>query len=281
MQNYQQTIKTNPVTRNLLQRMKLNDSVIWLTGASSGIGRALAIELAKRGAKLAISARGESALQEVCSQITAGGVECRIVPCDVSKPDQINHSAEEVIGQFGRIDMMIANAGTHIETWPEKGFKSEEYIDLMNLNFGSVVRSFGAVLPHMLQKKAGTLVAISSLAGYRGVPQAAAYGASKAAISNFVESIRFHLRPCGIHVVLVNPGFVKTPLTDKNRFGMPFLISAERAANYIADGLSAGKITISFPFPFSSFMALMRCLPYSLYDLLLAFQWKRILARQK
>jgi short-subunit dehydrogenase len=125
----------------------------------------------------------------------------------------------------------------------------------------------------MLLRGGGRLAPVASLAGYRGLPRAAAYGASKSALIHFLESIRFHLLPKGITISIVNPGFVKTPLTDKNDFFMPFLISSERAAKIICDGIERGKRTIAFPFPFSWIVGLGKFLPAPLYEKIVNQLW--------
>ena len=255
--------------------MKLAGKRIWLTGASSGIGLALAKELARRGASLALSARNAGALTACVEGLHAQGSAAAALPGDVTSLQQMKDCAARAQEILGAIDILIANAGTHIESWPER-FNSSEYKHLMDTNYGGMLNCFEAVLPAMQQRSSGVIVGIASLAGFRGLPRAAAYGASKSAMITFMESIRFHLRPQGIRVVIVNPGFVKTPLTDKNDFHMPFLISAERAAEYICDSLEREKNKISFPAPFTWLLELARIIPFPLYDLLVERQWQRM-----
>jgi short-subunit dehydrogenase len=261
--------------------MDIAGKVIWITGASSGIGRSLAIELAGRGARIALSSRNYETLEEVSRGINAGGGSALSIACDVQDTESLRSALAEINRKLGVLDILIANAGTHIETWPEVKFEAAEYLKLMDINFGGVIRSIEVVLSEMLSRGKGTIAGVTSLAGYRGLPQAAAYGASKAAINHFLESIRFHLRPKGIKVVSIAPGFVKTPLTDKNTFEMPFRISAERCAKIIAQGLEREKDFITFPLQFSTFMNFMRCIPFAIYDRLVTFQWKKILAKKR
>ncbi|HMO02161.1 MAG TPA: SDR family NAD(P)-dependent oxidoreductase [Oligoflexia bacterium] len=254
----------------------LCDSTIWITGASTGIGKALALELAKRGSILILSARTLSTLTEVANQINQNGGKAIALPVDVLQLEKLKEVVAVAERQLSRpIDIHIACAGNHIKTVPEK-FDSSEYLELMNTNYGGMLRSFEAVLPSMLRRKKGYLVGIASMVGYRGMPSAAAYGASKAAMINFLESIRFHLKNHNIKVTIVNPGFVKTPLTDKNEFKMPFLTTAERSAKIIADGLERGKKEISYPVPFNWFIKLLRVLPYALYEKIVGIMWQKM-----
>jgi short-subunit dehydrogenase len=258
------------------QSSSLKGRTVWITGASTGIGRALAIELARRGSILAISARTLETLQETSSQIEKFGGQVHVIPADVVQLDSLQAAVSRAEEAFGRgIDMHIACAGTHVKSDPLH-FNSQEYLALMDVNYGGMLRSFEAVLPGMLERGKGYLVGVASMVGYRGMPSAAAYGASKAAMNNFLESILFHLKPRGISVSVVNPGFVKTPLTDKNEFQMPFLVSAEDSARIIANGLERGKREISYPAPFNWFMKLMRILPFSLYQFVTETMWRRM-----
>jgi short-subunit dehydrogenase len=174
--------------------------------------------------------------------------------------------------EMGSIDLAIPNAGNHIFTLPER-FNSKEYLSLMELNFGGMLHCIEAVLPGMLLRNKGALAPVASLAGYRGLPRAAAYGASKAAMINFLESIRFHLVRRGIIISIVNPGFVKTPLTDKNDFAMPFLIEADKAARIICKGIERQRREIAFPFPFSLILKVAKMLPDPLYEWIVNKCW--------
>ena len=255
--------------------MQLSGKIIWLTGASSGIGAALAYELASRGVKLALTARNGAKLTALAEDLRGAGAVAAVFTGDVTDLAEMKRISAEIEHSLGPIDLLLANAGTHFETWPEN-FNSVEYQNLMNINYGGLLHCLDAVLPQMLLRGTGTVVGIASLAGYRGLPRAGAYGASKAAMIHFLESVRFHLRPRGIKVVVVNPGFVKTPLTDKNNFQMPFLIDAKRAAKFICRGLELERDRIAFPAPFSWFMGLLRIVPFFIYDFLVEKQWRRM-----
>jgi short-subunit dehydrogenase len=253
---------------------KLSGKRIWLTGASQGIGRAVAVELAAQGAVCALTSRDEKSLSELCDQIKSRGGKALGFPGDATDTDRMKAIAGEIEAQLGGIDILIANAGTHVFTKPEQ-FDTKEYLKLMDLNYGGILRCIEAVLPAMLQRGSGHIVGMASLAGYRGLPTAGAYGASKAAVNNFLESLRFHLKRHHIPVTVINPGFVRTPLTDKNNFRMPFLVEPERAARIICSGIARQKDEIVFPFPFSWAIKLMRLLPGWLYNAIIFMSWKQ------
>ena len=242
---------------------------VWLTGASMGIGHAVAIELASRGAILGLTARTAEPLEALRKQIDTRGGQAWIFPGDVTDAEQMKAIAAEFRAQAGPIDILIANAGTHVFTKPE-AFDSKEYLSLMNLNFGGMLHCIEAVLPLMYERKSGHIVGVASLSGYRGLPRAAAYGASKAAAINFLEGLRFHLVRKGIDVTVVNPGFVRTPLTDKNDFHMPFLVEPDRAARIICDGIARRKLEIAFPIPFSWAIKMMRIIPLPIYNAIMS-----------
>jgi short-subunit dehydrogenase len=243
-----------------------------LTGASSGIGEALAYELAVRGARVALTARRGDLLEKMAASIRERGGRAECFPGDVLDLDQMKLLVADIESRMGPIDVAIPNAGTHVFTVPED-FNSKEYLSLMNLNFGGTLHCVEAVLPGMLKRGRGALAPVASLAGYRGLPRAAAYGASKSAMIHFFESIRFHLVRKGIVISIVNPGFVKTPLTDRNDFKMPFLVDAPRAARIICDGIQRGKREIAFPFPFNLVLKIARMLPAPLYEALVNRCW--------
>ncbi len=251
----------------------ISGKVVWITGASSGIGKALAFECAKRGAKVALSARRAHILEKISVEITQAGGVAFPAKADVLNLDELKDTVERIENELGNIDILIANAGTHVFSIPEN-FDSKEYIDLMEINFGGTLRTIEAVLSKMIKRKSGYIVGVSSLSGYRGLPRAAAYGASKSALIHFLESIRFHLSEFNIFVSIVCPGFVKTPLTDKNDFPMPFLIDSSKAAEIICNGIQRHKKEISFPIPFNWFLKLTRILPYFIYEKIVFYLWR-------
>lgn len=252
--------------------IELSGKCVWLTGASSGIGEALAYELARRGARVAITARRKEILDEIVAKIRQSGGQAWSFPGDVLNLEEMKGMVDAIEKTVGPIDVAIPNAGTHLFTKPEE-FNSAEYLSIMHLNFGGVLHCLEAVIPRMLSRGRGHLAPVASLAGYRGLPRAAAYGASKSALIHFLESIRFHLKPKGLTITVVNPGFVKTPLTDKNDFYMPFLISSEKAAKIICRGIERGKRTVAFPIPFSWIVGFGRFLPAPVYEKIVNQLW--------
>jgi short-subunit dehydrogenase len=247
---------------------------VWLTGAGAGIGHAVALEFAARGAICGLTGRNEAPLLALRGQIESRGGKALVFPGDVTDANRMKAIAAEMETQLGGVDILVANAGTHLFTRPEQ-FDAREYLMLMDLNYGGMLRCIEAVLPAMLKRGSGHLVGVASLAGFRGVPRAAAYGASKAAMINFLESLRFHVAPRNIKVTIVNPGFVKTPLTDKNDFHMPFIVEPGRAAKIICSGIARGRDEVSFPIPFNWAIKLMRILPYPIYQRIMDKTWKR------
>ncbi|MFT5423851.1 MAG: short-subunit dehydrogenase [Phycisphaerales bacterium] len=254
---------------------KLNGKRVWLTGASLGIGRGLALELASCGAIIVITSRNEDALDVVRREVESRGGKALVKPGDVTDLDRMKAIASEIESEIGGVDILIANAGTHVFTQPEE-FDTAEYLDLMDINYGGTLRCIEAILPGMLVRKSGQIVGIASLTGLRGVPMAAAYGASKGAIINFLQSIRFDLQEHNIGVTIVNPGFVRTPLTDKNDFHMPFLIEPEKAARIICSAIARERNEISFPIPFSWTIRLLRVLPDLIYNRIMKRVWRRM-----
>ncbi len=255
-----------------MSKINLKGACVWLTGASSGIGEALAYELARRGARVALTARRADLLERIVSKIRAERGEAWSFPGDVLNLDEMRGIVDSIEKTIAPIDLAIPNAGTHLFTKPEE-FNSAEYRSIMDLNFGGVLHCLEAIIPRMLARGHGHIAPVASLAGYRGLPRAAAYGASKSALIHFLESIRFHLKPKGLTITVVNPGFVKTPLTDKNDFYMPFLVSAERAAKIICRGIERGRRTVAFPFPFSWLVALGKFIPAPLYEKIVNQLW--------
>lgn len=254
-------------------------SVIWLTGASSGIGEGLAYELGRRGAKLALSGRNAEKLAQMCEQICSAGGLARPFASDVLVMEELRSTAARIESEMGPIEVVIANAGTHIFTKPEN-FDSKEYMFLMDTNYGGMLRTFEAVLPSMYARGRGHLLGMASMAGYRGLPRAAAYGASKSAMIHFMESLRFHLKKRGLKVTICNPGFVKTPLTDKNDFHMPFLTDSATAARTICHGLERDAKVITFPRPFNWIMKTMQLIPYRAYEVIIEAIERRMEQRQ-
>lgn len=243
--------------------------VVLITGASTGIGNALAKELARRGWEVGLVARRSELLLTLAAEIEAAGGKAAWAAADVTDVVAIRDAALQIAQALGPIDLMVANAGTGLPT-RATAVPIDAWMQIMRLNVDGAIYSVGAVLPEMVARKAGHLAVVSSVAGYRGLPMSAAYSASKAAVSTFFESLRVDLRAHGIAVTAIHPGFITTPLTAKNKFPMPFLITAERAAVLIADGLERRRSDITFPWQMRILMRWVRYLPNALYDALLS-----------
>jgi short-subunit dehydrogenase len=248
--------------------MRLKGARVWLTGASSGIGEALVPELVRRGARVAVTARRAERLEALARDWRARGGDILVVPADASLREAVLDAGRAIESAWGGVDVAIFNAGTHT---PASGtrFDSSQFVTLATLNYFGPLFGIEAVLPGMLARGRGQIVAVASLSGYRALPTAAAYGASKAALAHAFDSLRFDLAPRGIEVTVVNPGFVKTPLSDRNRFHMPFLVPVDRAAAAIVRDIERGKMESHFPKPFSWTLKLLRVLPYPLYHRLI------------
>ena len=238
---------------------------VWVTGASTGIGRGIAELLIGKGATVAISARSEDKLQELVSK-HPGYVFS--VPFDVMEKPQHKDAIEKVIKELGGIDVVILNAGDckYIDI---DNFSSEPIEYMQKINFISMAYSLEYLLPYLKKSKSPQIVAISSSAAYLGFPRAEAYGASKAAIKYFFESFRADVAKYNINVSVIFPGFVKTPLTDKNDFKMPMRISVEKAAKDIVKGIEKKKKEIVTPFMFVTMIKILSYLPISLKNKLL------------
>ena len=245
--------------------MSLKDAVVWVTGASSGIGEALIAPLVARGARVAVSARRKEMIDAHAEAWRARGADVRAFALDVTDLAQTRAVVAEVERALGRIDLAILNAGSHV-LGAKKPFDAQQFVDNMTLNYFGMLYGIDAVLPGMLSRGSGHIAGISSLAGLRALPTAGAYGASKAAASHMLDAIRFDLEPRGVLVTNITPGFVRTPLTDRNRYRMPFLMEVDRAAEIVVDGLERGKREIHFPKPFSWTVKTLRVLPYPLYQ---------------
>jgi len=245
--------------------MEIRNKLIWVTGASSGIGRAVCLKLASKGADLVITARDQDRLAALKEELLPLGVSVLLAPGDVCDLERMKSIANE----HSAIDILIANAGDYVPSEIDC-FNSGQYKSLMDVNYGGLLHCMEAVIPEMIKRGSGVICGVSSVVGYRGIPKAAAYGASKAAMSYFLESARFDLEPHGIKVTVISPGFVKTPLTDKNEFKMPFLVSPEFAANKIVTGIENERLEIHFPWQLSWICKFFRVLPYRLYHFLLS-----------
>ncbi len=235
---------------------------VWVIGASSGIGEACAIALLAAGASVALSGRRLQNLQAVAQH--GNPSQSLVLPLDVTEPKAIQEAYQNLMREWGQLDLLLFVSGIYIPLRADN-FEMESAEKTINANVLGPMRAVAAVLPHMLERHAGHIAIVGSVAGYSGLPKALAYGPSKAAMINFCETLFYDLQPQGIGVHMISPGFVKTEATAQNDFEMPALISSEKAAKHILDGIRDGEFDIHFPKRFSGFLKFLRLLPYPIY----------------
>ncbi len=237
------------------------DQRVWLIGASTGIGASLAKRLIAAGATVALTARREKHLQDLLGNRQSKSF---VAPCDVQDRAALEATAEQVIQRLGRIDLLVWLVGTYA---PMRAgdYNADQAVQTLRVNYESLLYLLGKILPFMRKQRSGTLALVSSVAGYGGLPKSLAYGPTKAAMINLSETLYMDLKPDGVGVVLISPGFVDTPLTKQNDFKMPALISSDEAALEIIRGLEAGEFEIAFPKRFTNWLKGLRLMPYSVY----------------
>lgn len=237
---------------------------VLITGASSGIGRSLALEYARRGAHVVVTARREAELAELCDEIRAAGGKADHLVCDVADPVAAHEVAKRAAEILGSLDMIVANAGVGASAHASR-LSLEDVVRTIDVNVRGAMATLMGAIPIMLEQKRGHLVGVSSLAGRRALPGSADYSASKAALSVFMEGLRLDLSRAGLDVTDVQPGFVETPMTAKNDFSMPFIWDATKAASYIADRLERAPAMVAFPPPLRFLTRLAQLLPFSVH----------------
>ena len=240
--------------------MTENQKKIWITGASSGIGKALAEKFAAEGWKVAASARRKEILNEIAKHENIFSY-----PLDVTDQDQINSSFKKIIEDFKELDLCVFSSGTYDPKLEQEiNIKQNKFV--METNFFGVLHCIKAVEKYFKNKRNGHISIVSSIAAYRGLPNSSGYGPSKAALTNLTESLYFDFKKYNVRVSLVSPGFIKTPLTDKNEFPMPFIKSPEFAATKMFNGLTKGKsFEIHFPKALTILLKFLRIIPYKIY----------------
>jgi len=234
--------------------MDLTGKVTWVVGASSGIGAAVARELQSRGAGVAISARRADLLADVAAGTMLA------VPADVTDPVSLTAAAARIRDELGPIDVVIISAGS----WQQMeagNWDTATFNNIVTVNLIGMSNAIAAVLPAMLTRGSGVIAGIASVAGYRGLAGSEAYGATKAAQINLLESLRISVARSGVRVTTICPGFVRTDLTAGNTFPMPFMIEADAAARSICDGLERGRTEIVFPVRMAVVMKVARLVP--------------------
>lgn len=247
-----------------------SDKIVLITGASSGIGRGLAVDLARRGAKLGLVARRKDILDEIVGEISAGegnaqSATARAIAADVQDAESMRAAAAQLQSEFGRVDVLIANAGIGV-TNDAAELDAAKLANVINVNVLGAANSVAAVVPDMVKRGSGRLVVISSLAAYRGLPKSAAYCASKAAVSAMFESLRLDLKPHGIEVTIIHPGFIKTPLTAGRQAKLPWLQELEPAVKKIVTAIEKRKKSYAFPWQLATIVRAGLIMPNALYD---------------
>ena len=240
--------------------MSENQKKIWITGASSGIGKAVAEKFALEGWKVAVSARRKEVLDEMTKTQNIFSY-----PLDVTNEDQINGVFQKILNDFGELDLCLFSSGTY-DPKNEQKIDPDKIKNVIKVNFFGVVDCIKTVEDYFKKRKSGHISIVSSIAGYRGLPNSSGYGPSKAALTNFCESIYFDFKKFNVRISVISPGFIKTPLTDKNNFPMPFLKTVDFAAEKIFKGLVKEKaFEIHFPKGLTLILKFLRVLPYKIY----------------
>ena len=239
----------------------MNKKTIWITGGSTGIGKALAIKFASKGWNVAVSARREELLNELSNQYE----NISAFPLDVTDKQKCAEVFDQIKKKYEDIDICFFSTGT----WnpkKEKEIDVEQIEEVFKINFFGTVNTIKAVEQYFRDRKKGTITIVSSIAGYRGLPNSTGYGPSKSALNNLAESLYFDFKRFGVRVCLVSPGFIKTPMTDKNDFKMPFIKTTDYAANKIYDGLiNKNVFEIHFPKSLTIILKILSFLPSKLY----------------
>ena len=239
----------------------MNKKAIWITGGSTGIGKALAIKFANEGWNVAISARREQLLEEISNNYE----NISSFPLDVTNKSNCKEVFNQIINKFQNIDICFFSTGTW-DPKKEKDIDVEQIENVFKVNFFGTLNSIKAVEEYFKNKKDGTITIVSSIAGYRGLRNSTGYGPSKSALNNLAESLYFDFGRSNVRVCLVSPGFIKTPMTDKNDFKMPFLKTPEYAAEKIYDGLvNKNSFEIHFPKSLTMILKILSFLPNKIY----------------
>jgi NAD(P)-dependent dehydrogenase (short-subunit alcohol dehydrogenase family) len=232
---------------------------IWLVGASTGIGAALATQLQAAGAHVALSARKREALEALVTSASSFAW-----PLDVTQREAVESATQSITQRLGGLDVVIWLAGNY-KPMRAQDFNTDDAVGILRVNYEALLFGLGAIIPILRQQKSGTIALVSSVAGYGGLPKSLAYGPTKAAMRNLTENLYIDLAPEGIGVVLISPGFVDTPLTAQNDFKMPALLTPAQAADEIVRGLETGQFEIAFPKRFTMWLKILGHLPYRLY----------------
>ena len=252
-------------------QMDFKNKAILITGASSGIGYSLAKLLPKENCSLALISRRKKILDDLVEELKNEGIPVKSYKCDVGKTDNVKNTIGQIKNDFGKIDIAILNAGISSRT-DVINYSADLAKEIFEANTLGIVNCAEQLLPDFIQRKEGMIVGVSSLADSRGFPKSGFYNASKAAATLLLESLRIELKPFNIKVLTVKPGFVRTPMTDKNEFHMPFLMDVDKAAKIIIDGIKKEKRIIQFPVPTMIGSKIIKFMPDQLFDFLMSKQ---------
>lgn len=252
--------------------MDFLNKVVVLTGASSGIGYSLAKLLPKENCYIALISRRKNLLDNLINELKSDAVQVNPYQCDVGKIDEVKLTFDRIKNDFGKIDIAILNAGVSSRSDISK-YSSADAKTIFEINTLGIVNCVEQLLPDFIERKNGMIVGVTSLAESRGFPRSGFYNASKSAASLLLESLRIELNPYGIKVITVKPGFIKTPMTDKNEFYMPFLMNVDKASKIILEGIKKEKKIIQFPLPIVIGAKILKVMPNWLFDFLMAKQF--------
>ncbi len=241
----------------------IKDKVIVITGGSTGIGYALYKQLYENNEVFVLSRNKEKIKNTLIKKENYYQV-------DVSDYNELKNTLKDIINRKGYIDILILNAGIGLNS-DNNEFNAENIEYVINVNFISHIHAIESVIDNMKKRKKGTIVSISSIADSRGLPNSPAYSASKAGLTTFIEGLEINLSQYGINVIIVRPGFIKTSLTAKSEYKMPFIMSADKAAKIILKGIEKKKRRIEFPFPMVFLTNIIHCLPHRIYRFLIKF----------
>jgi NADP-dependent 3-hydroxy acid dehydrogenase YdfG len=240
-----------------MTNVALGKGVAWVTGAGSGIGRALARRLAEEGWVVAASARTSRDLDSLAAEVPGRITAFQL---DVTDADAAAETGRAIEAGLGPVSLAVFNAGSYFPTTAAK-FSVDNFRKTVDVNLMGIVNCMGPIVPAMVSRRSGHIAVMGSLTGFVGLPTAASYGATKAALNSMAEAFKPDFDQYGVTITVINPGFVKTPATDKNRFPMPFLMDSEAAVDHIMRGLEQKRFAVNFPWQMTAGVRLLGALP--------------------
>ncbi len=246
--------------------MNWKNKIVFLTGASSGIGEGLALAMAGRGAIIGLIARRRELLEDLAERCRAAGGEARVFALDVTDEKAVVEAADAMRAEFGRIDILIGNAGVGGVDDETQAYTPRAVKKLIDINLMGAVNAVYAVVKPMVERGSGQIVAVSSLASFRGIPKSAAYSASKAGMNAFFESLRLDLLETGVDVTIIQPGFIRTPLTSARAAKMPFIMERDDSIPHFMKAIEKRKRFAAFPWQLATIVRAGRFMPGWLYD---------------